>query len=286
MNNALELKNVYKNFKEFNLRDISFILPNGKIMGLIGKNGAGKTTTIKLILNMIKKENGEIKVFDKEIIENELEIKKSIGVVFDSNYFVDEWTIDEVEKSISIFYDYWDKNKFNFLLKKFNLSRKKQVKELSKGMQMKLMLACSLSYDAKLLILDEPTSGLDPISRDDLLEILNDYVKDKKHSVLFSTHITSDLDKIADYITYINDGRIIYSGNKEEFINSFKIIKGNISDLSYDLKRKIIGLREDYNKFEGLIMSDYIEDFKNLFSTPATLNDIVVYTNKEEMKNV
>lgn len=276
----LELNNVSKTFSQFELDDISFNLPIGYIMGLIGPNGAGKTTTIKLILNILKKSSGTIKISGKDHILEEKSLKQNLGVVFDSNYFVDEWKMSDVEKAIGCFYDNWSGEKFYDYLERFKISKTKKVKELSKGMQMKLMLACSFSYNAKLLILDEPTSGLDPVSRDELLDILSEFIEDGKHSVLFSTHITTDLDKIADYITFLNDGKLIYTGSKDEFTNSFRIIKGGMKELTDDLKKVIISLREFTTGFEGLIYSKDAPPGTTLSTEPASIDDIIVYINK------
>ena len=172
MTNYLEVTNLSKAFDGFQLHNVSFTLPKGYIMGLIGPNGSGKTTTIKLILNMLKRDSGEIKIMGLDNITDEQKAKSELGVVFDTNYFSDEWKVSQVEKSISMFYPNWNSQKFANMLKKFRIAPNKRVKELSKGMQMKLMLACAFSYDARLLILDEPTSGLDPVSRDELLKIL------------------------------------------------------------------------------------------------------------------
>lgn len=283
MNDALIVNNLSKNYSNFKLKDVSFQLPQGYIMGLIGKNGSGKTTTIRCILNMIKRNSGEICIFGKDNIQDELEIKKNIGAVFDSNFFVDNWNITDVEKTVSMFYSHWNKVYFHTLLKKFHLNKNKKVKELSKGMQMKLMLACALSYDANLLILDEPTSGLDPVSRDELLEILADYIEDGVHSILFSTHITEDLDKIADYITYLNNGEVFYTGGKEEFIDLFRIVKGGPEELSLDLKNKLEGIRTFPTGFEGLIKTQYVKDYPSLLYEPATIDDIIIFTNKGEV---
>lgn len=280
MNNILAVNNLGKFYTEFQLEDINFNLPYGFIMGLIGQNGAGKTTIIKAILNMINKDSGEIAIFDKDNIKDEIEIKKDIGVVFDSNYFVDSWKIKDVEKSMRLFHNNWNNIKFKLLISKFNISTNKRISQLSKGMQMKLMLACALSYDAKLLILDEPTSGLDPVSRDELLDILKEYIEDGKHSVLFSTHITTDLEKIADYITYLNKGRLIYSGEKEEFIDAFRIAKGGIDELVSNLENKLIGTRTYSSGFEGLIRTEFIKDYPNLIFEPASIDDIIVYSSK------
>lgn len=195
MSNVLEINNVRKEFKEFTIKDISFSLEKGYIMGFIGPNGAGKTSTIKLILNMLKKNSGDIKVFGLDHINDEEKIKEDIAVVFDKPYYLDDWNLSDVEKAVSMFHKRWDSKIYDKYLKEFNLSREKKVKELSKGMQMKLMIAVAFSHDAKLLILDEPTGGLDPVARDEFLDFLSGYIEEGERSVLFSTHITSDLEK-------------------------------------------------------------------------------------------
>ncbi len=281
MNNYLEVKNLSKSFEGFQLRDITFTLPKGYIMGLIGPNGSGKTTTIKLILNMLKRTSGEVNILGFDNIVNEQEAKRNIGVVFDANYFSDEWSITQVEKSVSAFYQNWSTQKFSETLNKFHIQSSKRVKELSKGMQMKLMLACAFSYDAKLLILDEPTSGLDPVSRDELLHILSEYIEDGEHSVLFSTHITGDLERTADYITYISYGELFFSGGKDEFIDSFKIVKGGCEELSADLSKKMLGIRKFSTGFEALVKTEDLRQFAHLNVEPATIDDIVVFTSRK-----
>lgn len=226
MNNVLEINNITKDYKKFKIDNISFNLPKGYIMGFIGANGAGKTTTIKLILNMIKRDSGEIKVFGLDNIREEERIKEQIGVVFDECYYLEDWTLNDVEKAVSMFYKNWNSSIYEKYLKEFNLARDKKVKDLSRGMRMKLMIAVAFSHEAKLLILDEPTSGLDPVARDEFLDILRDYIEDEEKSVIFSSHITSDIEKIADYITYINNGKIIFTGEKDEFLEKYCIIKG------------------------------------------------------------
>ena len=165
-------------------------------------------------------------------------------------------------------------------MKKFHIPPSKKVKELSKGMQMKLMLACAFSYDAKLLILDEPTSGLDPVSRDELLNILSEYIEDGEHSVLFSTHITGDLERAADYITYISYGELFFSGSKDEFIDMFRIVKGGREELSADLSKKMLGIRNFSTGFEALVKTEDLKQFAHLNVEPATIDDIVVFTSK------
>ena len=189
------------------------------------------------------------------------------------------------EKSISMFYENWNSKRYYELLSKFRINKTKKVSELSKGMQMKLMLACAFSYDAKLLILDEPTSGLDPVSRDELLEILSEYIEDGKHSVLFSTHITSDLDKVADYITYIHFGKQQFTGGKEEFIDLFRIVKGGKDEITPDLRKVLIGIRSFSTGFEGLIKTTDLIGFSHLEQEPASIDDIIVFINRGGNEN-
>ena len=281
MTNYLEVKNLSKSFDHFQLRNITFSLPKGYIMGLIGPNGSGKTTTIKLILNMLERSSGEIKVMGLDNIADEQKAKAELGVVFDTNYFSDDWKVTEVEKSISVFYPNWNSERFAEMLRKFHIVPAKKVRELSKGMQMKLMLACAFSYDAKLLILDEPTSGLDPVSRDELLQILSEYIEDGEHSVLFSTHITGDLERAADYITYISYGELFFSGIKDEFVDMFRIIKGGRNELSADLQAKAIGVRIFPTGFEALVKTEDIGAFPALDIEPAAIDEIVVFTSRK-----
>ena len=282
MNSVLKINNLNKKYDGFHLKDIKLELPEGYIMGLIGKNGAGKTTTIKCILNMINRDSGEIKIFGRDNIKEEFLNKQDIGVVFDNNYFVDGWSIQDAEKAMKMFYENWDKEKFYNFLNRFKINKNKKIKELSRGMQMKLMLACALCHNAKLLILDEPTSGLDPVSRDTLLEILGEYIEDGQHSVIFSTHITSDLEKVADYITFLKNGEVFFTGEKSELMEMYKIVKGGINELSSELAEKLEGVRKYDTGFEGLIKTKYVEKFTGLLYEPASMDDIIVFTSKGE----
>lgn len=284
MNNMLEVTALSKSYTDFTLDNITFRLPEGFIMGLIGPNGSGKTTTIKSILNMIEPDSGDISVFGKDHIEQEQEIKRDIGVVFDNSYFVDEWNMADVEKAYSLFYAGWNSETYWSMLSKFRITKEKRVKELSKGMQMKLMLACAFSYDAKLLILDEPTSGLDPLSRDELLEILSGYIEDGRHSVLFSTHITGDLEKIADYITYINLGKMIFTGSKEDFVEGYRIVSGDKKTLTPDLENRLIGIRTFATGYEALIRTQDIPMDMQADALQATIDDIVVFVSRQAEK--
>ena len=284
MNNVLEINNITKDYKKFKIDNISFNLPKGYIMGFIGANGAGKTTTIKLILNMIKRESGEIKVFGLDNIREEERIKEQIGVVFDECYYLEDWTLNDVEKAVSMFYKNWNSSIYEKYLKEFNLARDKKVKDLSRGMRMKLMIAVAFSHEAKLLILDEPTSGLDPVARDEFFDILRDYIEDEEKSVIFSSHITSDIEKIADYITYINNGKIIFTGEKDEFLEKYCIIKGGKEDITESQKKEIIGLRIHSTGFEGLIELKKAVGFSSkVIIEKASLDEIMIYMNKEAM---
>ena len=228
MNSILEVRGLRKSYDSFMLSDIAFDLPSGYIMGFVGPNGAGKTTTIKLILNVIKGDSGSVKLFGREdtIVHNE-----EIGVVMDAPLYVDDWKVSDVESALSPFYKQWDKKLFDEYIKRFGLESKKKIKELSRGMKIKLQIAAALSHNAKLLILDEPTSGLDPVARDEICDLLREFVSDENKSVLFSTHITSDLDKTADYITFILNGSIVFTGAKDELIEKYARVTGGLQDL-------------------------------------------------------
>lgn len=281
---SLIVQNISKSFSGFHLDNISFSLPKGYIMGLVGTNGAGKTTTIKLILNMMEKNCGDISVFGLDAIKNERQIKQKLAVVFDTNIFVDEWTITETERAISPFYDEWNHRTFTEMLEKFQLSPKMKVGKLSRGMQMRLMLACAFSHNAQLLILDEPTSGLDPLARDELMELLQDYIKDGERSVLFSSHITSDLQKVADYITFLKHGKLVFTGSMDDLLEKYVLIKGAPEELNVELKKHIIGLRQTNMGFEGLISSALAKQYKGYVFDKPTIDDIVIFISKDGEK--
>lgn len=285
MHSALELAGVSKRFPGFYLDNLSFTLPQGYIMGLVGPNGAGKTTTIQLIMDMLKPDAGQIQVFGLDLKGHELQIKENVGVVFDSLMFVDGWTVNDTERIISPFYNRWNAKCFAELVQQFDLPRKKQIGTFSRGMQMKLMLACALSHDARLLILDEPTSGLDAVTRDQLSEILQNYIRNGDRSVLFSTHISSDLERIADYITFIRDGKLFFTGSLEDLMESFCLIKGKPGQLTAELEAKILGLRATDMGFEGLIKADQAWEFGDVLIDQPSLDDVVVYASKKEGAN-
>lgn len=281
MSDALEVQNLCKSYPDFKLDAVSFALPPGYIMGFVGQNGAGKTTTIRCILNMAVRESGTIKIFGMDNQLDELAVKQELAAVFDEIFFVDSWRMNDVENAIRGFYDGWDSKQFNEYLKTFDLPIKKRVKELSRGMKMKLMLAVAMSHGAKLLILDEPTSGLDPVARDELLDILRDYISDGEKSVFFSTHITSDLERIADFITLIDHGKIFYTGTKDGLLEHFLIIKGSKANLTDDLEKKIIGLSVTSSGFNGMIR---VADAKglpnNIVKEQPAIDEILVHISK------
>jgi ABC-type multidrug transport system, ATPase component len=283
MSNILEVKNLRKEYKDFTLDDVSFSLEKGFIMGFIGPNGAGKSTTIKLIMNLIKNDGGSIKILGLDNIANEKEAKEKIGFVYDENYFYEELTLTEMKKIIAPFYKNWDERAYQKYIKDFNLPAKKKIKELSKGMKMKFSLAMALSHRAELILMDEPTSGLDPVFRSEILDILYSLIQDENKGVFFSTHITTDLEKIADYITFINNGRIIFSRPKDQIFESYAIVKGGRDLLDRDTKKEFIGIRENSFGFEGL--TGNIDRVRKIFKSnilieKPSLDDIMVYTVK------
>lgn len=282
MNNALRVQNLNKRYDTFSLRDVSFDVPAGYITGFIGPNGAGKTTTIKSVLRMINYPAGEISVLGLNSNENADNINGQIGVVMDTPFYVADWTVSDVEKAVSAFYSRWNSEKYAALLRRFALDKKKKVKELSRGMKVKLMLAVALSHEAQLLILDEPTSGLDPVARDELCDMLAEFVTDENKSALFSTHITADLEKIADYIVFILDGQIVFSGSKESLLKKYVLVKGGLDEIDAGHKEFLIGLREHATGFEGMAESAAVGKLPiSLLIEPITLDEVIVFMNKE-----
>ena len=225
MEPLLSVQNITKHYTGFALENVSFSLGPKRIMGLIGKNGAGKSTTLKTILNMVSPESGNVTMFQKDFYQHEKECKQHIGVVFGGIDFYPLKKLSTITDVTCRFYENWDQAQYQKYVKFFALDESKKFKELSNGMKVKYLLSLALSHHAELLILDEPTSGLDPVSRDELLHVFRQIVKSESCSILFSTHITSDLDKCADDITYIQNGRVLQSGDKETFLHSFEHLK-------------------------------------------------------------
>ena len=228
MSNAIEIRNLSKSYKGFELKDISFDLPKGTIMGLIGENGAGKTTIIKTLLDISFKDRGDIKIFGKDMDKS---TREDIGVVLDDGFFSDYLKANTLPSIMKNIYKNWDTEKYFYYLKRLNIPEDKIIKQLSRGNKMKLGIALALSHNPKLLILDEPTSGLDPIVREEILDIFQEFIQDEENSVLVSSHITSDLEKIADYITFIQSGELVFSKEKDLLLYDYGIYKTSIDDL-------------------------------------------------------
>ncbi|WP_394913131.1 ABC transporter ATP-binding protein [uncultured Robinsoniella sp.] len=284
MDYILEVKDLEKKYKDFTLDKISFSIPSGTIVGLIGENGAGKSTTINAILNLIKKDGGEIKVLGKEMTDSDTGMRNEIGVVFDGNNFYDTLTPRKIGNIMAKVYSNWDMSCFEDYLKRFQLPVRKEIKQFSKGMKMKFTIAVALSHNPRLLILDEATSGLDPIVRDEVLDIFLDFVQDETHAVLVSSHITSDLEKIADYITFIHKGKLIFSLSKDELIYNYGIIKCGREQFMKMESDDIITYRKKDYEYE-ILVSDKTRmerKYKNCLMNDVTIDDIMLLYVKGE----
>ncbi len=282
-NNAIEIRQLNKRFHDFSLKNVSFILPRGYIMGFIGPNGAGKSTTIKLMMNLLRKDSGEIKILGLDHQRHEKDVKEQIGFVYDEGFFYEELTLGETARMMSRFYRHWEDSTFADYLKKFQVNPSLKIKELSKGMKMKFSLAVALSHQAKLLIMDEPTSGLDPIVRSELLEILSWLMQDEEKAIFFSTHITSDLEKTADYITMIHQGEIVFSQSKEALFDEYHLVKGPKSLLTAPFTSHLAGIKENSFGFEGLYKGPEhsLLPREQIAVARPTLEEIMFYIIKE-----
>lgn len=274
MTDKIMAKNLSKTYDKFKLGPNDFAIKKGFVTGFIGKNGMGKTTTIKALLSLINYD-GEIFLDGKKI--NDLTYLQDVGLVMDDSFLGKDWTLDLVSEAMAIGYDRWDSKTYYEYLNKFGLEKEKKVCELSRGMKIKLMLAVALSHDAKILILDEPTSGLDPAMRDELVDMILDFMENENHTVLFSTHITQDLDRIADYIVFIDQGKIVFEGIKDELYDKFLLIKGGLEDYERIKNLKIYGQKKTKVNFEALILrEDYKED-DNLVAEVPGIDQIMIY---------
>lgn len=254
MDYALELRGISKSYKNFKLDNISFKVPKGCIMGFVGENGAGKTTTIKTILNLIHADKGNIRILGMDYMKDQLAIRNQIGVVFDESFFHENLTLLDISKIMKHIYSKWEDETFFRYANTFKLPKDKIVKEYSRGMKMKLSIAVALSHQAKLLILDEATSGLDPIVRDEILDIFLEFIQNEDHTIFISSHITSDLEKVADYITFIHEGSIILSESKDNLTDNYGVVKCKKEDFEKLDRNHIIGIRK--NKFGYEVMID------------------------------
>lgn len=273
---GIKIENLSKKYEDFELKDVSFNVPCGSIVGLIGENGAGKSTTIKAILDLTEKESGVVEILGSTTLDKET--KEHIGVVFEGNNFPEELNAKELNNVLKNIYKYWNEEKFYGLLYDFKLPIQKKIKDYSRGMKMKLAILVALSHDTKLLILDEATNGLDPIIREEILDILLDFIQDETHTVLFSSHITSDLEKIADYIVFIKNGTVFLNASKDELIYEYGILKCKKEDFEKIDKEDIITYIKRENIYEILIYDkkEKKNKYKDLNIDKVTLDDIML----------
>lgn len=286
MYSTLILKNVNKKYEKSNfaIKDISFSVPEGSIVGFIGENGAGKSTTMNCILNVIRRDSGTIEIFGREMTDEDIDIRENIGVVYDSNNFPEYLTAKQLADILGRIYSKWDDFCFEQFLRRFGLPESQKIKTYSRGMSMKLAIAVALSHDSKLLILDEATSGLDPIMRDEILDVLLEFVKQENHSILLSSHITSDLEKIADYIVFIHKGEIILNKTKDELIYEYGVIRCSENDFYNILPEDILSsMKKDY-QIDVLIKNRKLieKKYKNLIVDSVSLDEIMLLLVKGE----
>ena len=274
---ALTVRNLTKTYPAFRLEQVSFSLPQGAIMGFIGVNGAGKTTTLKSLMGYVHPDGGEIAVFGRDFSGGEAELRQQIGFVTGGVDYFPHKRLKAIAAATRPFYPTWDEAAYQSCLKRFRLDENKRVKELSAGMKVKFQLALALSHRARLLILDEPTSGLDPVSRDDLLELFLDLCEQDGASILFSTHITSDLEKCAQYITYIQNGKVLLSTGRWELLEGYRVVSGAPEDFSPAMLEKLTGAKRHLDSVSGLIAAGDAPLFEGCEVSGASLEDIMVY---------
>lgn len=299
MKSAISVKNLTKKYKDFQLNNISFEIPEGSIVGFVGENGAGKSTTMKAILGLIPVETGEVKLLGHEMKygDKAASFKEQIGVVFDECNFPIDLKVRNIRKIMQKVYRTWEDEKFESCLNKFHLPEDKKVRELSKGMKMKLSIAVALSHDSRLLLLDEATSGLDPVIRDEILDILREFVEDEGRTIFISSHITSDIEKVSDYIMMIHKGELLFQKNKDELLYKYGIVRGSMEQINL-IPDELIAGRAD-SEFgssvlikdkEALLDSDFMEKAKELDGNKpvidrAGIEDILLYIVKAKEKN-
>jgi len=280
MDYILELKNVSKKYDGFALSDINIALPKGCIMGLIGENGAGKSTTIKMILDAINKDGGSISIFGQDNRDMPKRMWEDIGVVLDESCFPENLSMKEINTIMKNVYKQWDADLFRKYVNYFDLPEKKAMKDYSRGMKMKLGIAVALSHNAKLLILDEATSGLDPVVRDEMVEVFMDFIQDEEHSILMSSHITSDLEKACDYITFIHQGKILFSQGKDELLDKYGILKCAEEELRVIDEAAIVGVRKHKFGVDALVIRDKVRG--NFIMDRADIEDIMLFQIKKD----
>ena len=275
MTPILQIDSLCKTYEDFSLQNISFTLPQGCIMGLVGQNGAGKSTTLKAILGLVRPDSGSVKLFGQELQENEGQIKEQIGVVFDSMNLPELLRGKDVGKVLGPLYQSWDQTAFNGYLERFSLPKNKLIKDYSRGMKMKVAIAAALSHGAKLLLLDEATGGLDPIVRDEILDILLEFMQDPTHGILFSSHITGDLEKIADYVTFIHEGQVRFSQPKDELLDSYAVVKCSPQQLASIDPAALISVRSHQYGTEALVRRDAV--WADAVAERPTIEDMMLF---------
>ena len=277
--NAIEIKGLTKRYDGFTLDNVSFDVPKGSIMGFIGQNGAGKTTTRNALLNIVKKDEGEIKLLGLDSVKDEFEVKSQIAAVFDELPFDDRLNANDINKILREVFEQWSSETFFGYLDRFALPRKKKFGKFSKGMKMKLQIASALSHNAKLLIMDEATTGLDPVVRNEILDIFLEYLQNEEHTILMSSHITSDLDKVADSVTFIDKGKLLISGYKDDILDSHGVLKCTKSDYKEIDPEDIISARlSDFGA--EVMVADRAEcsrKYSGAVIDPTTLEEIMIY---------
>lgn len=279
MTNVIEIKNLCKYYPAFRLENVSITVPSGTIMGLIGENGAGKSTTIKCLLNLIRRNSGEITLLGQDNLKEEWSVKEDIGVVLDESLFHDTLTVENVDKIMARLFRKWDKNFFVDYVKKFDLPKNLYLKEFSRGMKMKLSIAAALSHHPRLLILDEATSGLDPVVRDEILDEFLAFIQDESKGILISSHITSDLEKAADYVTYLHQGRVALQGAMDELLETYGKLVCSKADLARVDRSLLAGVREGQFGCEALVRDRraFRYAYPDLAVDPVTLEEIMVF---------
>lgn len=282
----VEFRRFTKRNGEFVLDNLNFSIQKGYITGLIGPNGSGKTTLIRSIMNLIRPDRGEVLVFGDAYPNKEREIKRRIGFVYDEDFFYNHLTANEMKTIVSSFYPTWNESVFRKHLDAFQLPSRRKIRDLSKGMKTKFALAAALAHEPELLIMDEPTSGLDPVFRREILKLLSDYIADGTRSVLFSTHISTDLERIADYIVYVRRGKLQFCGSKEELLDSYWLVKGPLDWLRQtNLEHVFVDIQQNELGFEALVAREHYseETFGRLVKAEKpSLDDILVYTRRDK----
>ncbi|EGQ27862.1 ABC transporter ATP-binding protein [Mammaliicoccus sciuri] len=285
MENVVELKNVTKKFKGFSVENIDLQVKKGFVTGFIGANGAGKSTTIKMIMNLLKPDTGEIKIFGLDYQTHEKEIKERIGFVYDGNVFFEGLNLKDIKRIVAPAYKHWDDTLFEQFVDQFELPLNKAIKTFSKGMQMKASLAIALSHHAELIIMDEPTAGLDPIFRRELLNLLQEFMVDGNRTIFFSTHITTDLDRIADYIAFLQRGELVFNQSIHDVAENYALVKGRVELLDRDTEKAFVHIHRAPTGFEAL--TNNVNAVNNTFGNSvvierASLEDIMYYMKGRE----